>query len=205
MKKTLIALVVVCSLAVTAGASIVISEVMPGSSHEKDITNDNGDWFEITNTGSASVSIGGWEWVDDSSSHARIVFPQVTLTAGESVICLEEDDAADWLGSWNLGSSGLQVITEEDCGNFWGLSKDGDSVLLYDNTGVLVDSYTWTGSTNGYSIDVYHGGGNSQVGVHGAWASDDNGCTDVASPGLVPEPMTALLLGLGGLVFCRRS
>jgi hypothetical protein len=209
MRRKLFSLVVVLIFAAVtsiATANVVISEVMSDSSHDNGSTNDNGDWFEITNTGTTAVSLYNWEWVDDDSEHDNIAFPDITIAAGESIICLEEGDADDWLSSWGLTGSGITVVTEDDFGDFHGLSKKGDSILLYDNLGALVDSFTWTSSSEGFSTDVLAGGVYSQVGVNGAWASNDiDGYNDVASPGVIPEPATIALLGLGGLILRRRK
>ena len=210
MKSTLLKLaVLICFAAVNTAAfsDVLISEVMPDSSHDNGITNDNGDWFEITNTGVSNVSLSGWEWVDDDSGHARLAFPDITIDAGQSIICLEESSADDWLSSWGLSSSEITVITDTDFGDFYGLGKSGDSVFLYDNTGALADSFTFTASSTGYSIDVFNGGVDSQLGVNGAWASDDiDGFSDIASPGTaVPEPLTLTLLAAGGLIIVRRK
>ncbi len=205
MKKLIVVLIVMAFAATFAVAGVQFTEVMPASSHASDVTNDNGDWFEITNTGAFDVSLDGWSWVDDKSSHEKLVFPDVTLSAGQSLICLEENDSADWLSTWGLSSSNIIVVTEADFTAFHGLGAGGDSLNLYDSDDNLVDSFTWTSSNEGISFDILNGG-ESQVGVNGAWASNDvDGASDVASPGVVPEPTTFALLTVGVFAFTRRK
>ena len=209
--KKMIVLAVMVLLAGYVNAGVVFSEVMPDSSHGKDVTNDNGDWFEITNTGAEAVSLSGWSWVDDGD-HDKLMFPDISIAAGESIICLQEEDASDWLSSWGLSSSGLVVVTELDLtdsndeNDFHGLSKNSDGLFLYDNTDTLVDSFTWSETSGGVSIDIINGAMDSEVGVNGAWASNDaDGESDIASPGVVPEPATMLLLAAGSLALSRRK
>jgi len=195
MMKSVICLVVAAFLAVTANAGIVITEVMPGSLHDTGAA--NGDWFELTNSGATAVNITGWSWVDNSTSHAKLVFPSMTIQAGQSILCLDESaaNAATFRTIWGIDNS--QVILDKTVmGDFHGLGKSGDGVFIYDASNKLVVSYSWANSTDGFSIDVYGGGASSVIGVNGAYASSDP-IPDVASPFLVPEPATLIILGLG--------
>jgi hypothetical protein len=93
-----------------ASASVVISEVDPFGSNGK--TGYVADWFELTNTGSTSVSIAGWTMMDNHASSnstspydsgatiaigntskpaagLTLANGQTTLAAGQSAIFLE--------------------------------------------------------------------------------------------------------------------
>ena len=193
--KRIVCFVVALFFVVTANAGIVITEVMPGSVHETGAA--NGDWFELTNLGSTAVDITGWSWVDNSTSHAKLVFGSLIIQPGQSILCLDEsaNNAATFRTIWGISDS--QVIVDKGVfGDFHGLGKSGDGVFIYDASDSLVDSFSWATSTDGFSIDVYGGGVNSVVGVNGAYASSDN-TPDVASPFLIPEPATLVILGLG--------
>jgi hypothetical protein len=201
--RSIVCVLVVAFLAVAANADVVITEVMPGSVHTS--TAANGDWFELTNMGSAAVNVAGWSWVDNDSVHARLVFPSLVIQPAQSIICLDEklSNVSGFKTIWGLDASDV-VMDNETLAGFWGLGKNGDGVFIYDASNSLVDSFAWTTSTNGFSMDVYGGGVNSVAGVNGAYASSDV-TPDVASPFVVvPEPTSLMLLSLG-LVSLRSS
>ena len=73
-----------------AQADLVITEVMAASSHT-DVSSD-GDWWELTNTGSSAVTLAGYKWDDTLEAVPTVsIFPGVTIQAGESIIILQED------------------------------------------------------------------------------------------------------------------
>jgi hypothetical protein len=196
--RSIVCILVVAFLAVSANAGVVITEVMPGSGHTS--TAANGDWFELTNTGSAAVDIMGWSWVDSDISHPKLVFPSsLVIQPAQSIICLDEklSNVSGFKTIWGLDASDVIVDNGVFAGVFHGLGKSGDGVFIYDASDSLVDKFEWTSSTDGFSIDVYGGGVSSAVGVNGAYASSDT-TPDVASPFVVvPEPTTLMLLSLG--------
>jgi len=202
--RSIVCVLVVAFLAVVANAGVVITEVMPDSVHSSSAA--NGDWFELTNTGSAAVDITGWSWVDNSSSHDKLVFPSLVIQPAQSIICLDEklDNVSGFRTIWGLGGS-LVIVNKDTFGDFHGLGKDGDGVFIYDVSNSLVNSFTWATSKNGLSIDVYGGGVNSVAGVNGAYVSSDT-TPDVASPFVVvPEPTTLTLLSFGLVSLLRSS
>ena len=166
-------------------AKLAITEIMPASGHT-DATID-GDWFEVTNYGPATVDLMGYSWDDDSrEAGTHSITGSYMLNSGESVVFLDEPAAneANWLATWKQGAS-LKVIYNDDFGNlgFSGLGKSGDEVNLYDADSNLVSSVAYTAATDGFSIEIDTNGivlGNSVVGVNGAYASDSG---DVGSPG----------------------
>ena len=123
-----------------AAGGIIVSEVAPWASGNSTYAVD---WFEVTNTGAAAVSIAGWK-VDDSSNSfaASLALNGVTSIApGESVIFMESATPATTIplftAAW-FGSSvpaGLQLGTYSGSGI--GLSTAGDAVNLYNAAGVL--------------------------------------------------------------------
>ncbi|GAA4121018.1 hypothetical protein GCM10022215_25510 [Nocardioides fonticola] len=76
-----------------------------------------GDWIELVNPSSASVDLSGYVLKDNDDTHIFTIASGTTIAAGAYA-------AFDVEPTFGLGSS--------------------DSARLYDATGALVDSYTWT-------------------------------------------------------------
>lgn len=98
-----------------ASASVVITEVDPYGSNGSD--GYSADWFELTNTGTAAVSVAGWTMIDnhaasntstpyatgatisigntkDTPAALTLANGQTTLGAGQSAVFLESPNSA---------------------------------------------------------------------------------------------------------------
>ncbi len=195
-----------------AHAAFVITEVAPWASGN---SSAGADWFELTNTGSSAVNIGGWK-MDDSSNlfSMSVAMSGITsVAAGESVIFIEGASAAVVTAFKNLWFGGnpppsLQVGLYSGSGV--GLSTSGDAVNVYNAAGVLQANVSFgnspgnspfatfvnTALLNNVLISTL-----SVAGTNGAFSLVDspNG-TLVGSPGsiaAVPLPDSVVLLGLG--------
>ena len=78
-----------------------------------------GDWVEIINNGTSAVDLSGWRFLDNDDTHVPYVVPAGTIIAPGGYLVLEE--AAFGFG---LGAP--------------------DSVRLFDASGALYQSYSWT-------------------------------------------------------------
>ncbi|MBO0859517.1 MAG: alkaline phosphatase D family protein [Chloracidobacterium sp.] len=197
------------SLTVTAAtggtASLIISEVAPWSSGNSD-PSLRVDWFEVTNTGSASANIAGWKMDDDSRSFDNAVALDgvTTIAPGESVIFLETTDLAGksaafkalWFGS--NPPANLQIGSYNGSGV--GLSTGGDQVNLFDSAGTLQASVVFGPSPSGPfpSFDNAAGLNNtsisllSAVGVNGSFAAA-NDAAEIGSPGTIGASSTPVV------------
>jgi hypothetical protein len=210
--KSLLPLFLIAASVASAPGAIVITEVMSSSGHGGGT--NNGDWFEIINTGASAVDITGWTWNDNDSTNSPGNFGSLTsIGAGQSVIIAEED-ASGFISAWGL--SGVTVV---GLGGtiFQGLSgPNGDSVIIYDNLGAVVASVTFGAAVQGSSFEWDSNGtslATSIAGQNGAFVASANGQTtgpgpgtDIGSPGIavVPEPSSLLLSGLGALALLTR-
>lgn len=170
-------------LIATANAEFIITEIMSKSDH----VGSDGDWWELTNTGSSPVSLTGYSWDDAHRQPGQNIFGNITIGAGESIIILQHSSAevAAWRSDWGLTESGVNVYdTSYFSGAFSSLGSS-DGVYLYDAADVLVTSATYPSHTDGFSNEWAADGtflGLSVVGENGADESD-NASPDVASPG----------------------
>ena len=182
MKKTIILLAL---FTLPTVGQVKITEVMPNSGHTN--TGANGDWFEITNTGTSAVNLNGYSWDDDSESPGGQIFPNYSLAAGESAIVLDENDADTFLNEmWSL--TGVKFFLRTEFSDFPGLSGGGDGVYLYNNLNTLIDHFTYTSAISGVSFARFTDGSEvpgklSSDGQFGATTSTGG---DVASPGSAP-------------------
>lgn len=182
------------ALALSLSAQLRITEVMSNSNHSD--TAANGDWFEITNTGATAVNIAGYSFDDDDrNAGASGGFPPYVLQSGASMVVLNDAPDTTFRSLWNLDLS-IRVITKSEISTFPGLGSAGDEVNLFNNSGGLVDRFTFGAATEGFSFAKYNDGQSvpgevSSNNVLGAYESEDPS-EDVASPGIssdVPSPL----------------
>jgi hypothetical protein len=203
-----------------AVAQLRITEVMPQASSGTS-SDANGDWWELTNFGSAPVDLAGYQWADLEDalpSTDSNFFPSYILNPGQSLVILEEraEDKAGWRSVWGI-SAAVAILGEDemlddstpDGDTFSGLNSGGETVFFYDPSGVLLDSYSFAGDqfVRGVSFEANGNGDNLGRSVVGEFDAILAGNGDIGSPGVavVPEPAT-LSLGLvaGGLLLARR-
>ena len=178
------------------------------------------DWFELRNYGDmAWTTADGAMTVNDNTGGLTTDVPVSGITEiqpGEIVIVLMEGNPVDgdiqeFYDVWNpVKPQILENIGYAD-GSGLGLGSGGDSVNLF-IADILEDTFTYSSSTSGVSIDVMLGEESFVGNASGAVATNavnDLGESAVGSPGMVvPEPASAILgfLGLAGAVcFARRG
>ncbi|MEO1535989.1 MAG: hypothetical protein AAFS11_10605 [Planctomycetota bacterium] len=208
----------------TAAQGFAVTEIFPGITGE-DGTND---WFEITNTGAVALDTGTLFWDDDGPNQADGAFlDSFVLAPGESAVFLVADSLTS-IEDDSPQNNAADVITQFT--NVWGnvanvgitngggnLSQNGDSVNISADGGLTfpVSAVFPSGFANsGATVDFVSGSPvDSVLGVNGAFVSNgffnDNigpgdGYTLIGSPGVIPAPASAALLGLGGLAAARR-
>lgn len=183
------------------------------------------DWFEVTNTGAAPVSLAGWKIDDNSESPIGAVALRgvTSLAPGQTAIFIEglADGSTDtalraafttaWFGAnapaglllGNYGGPGLGLDPISDAVNLFSGStrranlffNDAVAGRTFDNAALLDGNLTALTTL-------------STIGVNGAFLSADG--FEIGSPGFapIPEPATqALLAGLAalGAVALRRK
>lgn len=219
MKSALMSAIVALVFASPSAAQIIVSEVHPNGSGGGAAY--GADWFELTNTGGSIVDITGWR-VDDSSYSFASSAPLAGVTSilpGQSVVFMEGDGTNNGVfsSSWFGASPPPGFVMGNYMGSGIGLSTGGDAVQIYDSAGNIItgvsfgstalelrtlDNAAGTGSTATPApvISIF-----SAAGVNGAFNSFAlvGGAPEVGSPGVVPEPSSLTLAGLGALVALR--
>lgn len=227
IKRTAIASAML--LAGTASADLTdvfITEVYAGISGE----DGTSDWIEVTNFGTDAVSLVGTFYDDESGSVTDgDPIPDVTLAAGESIIVLVDvggstlaDPVAvqaeidNFITIW--GDLGIQIVVSDG----GGLNPDGDGAFVLAGDGTIIAGVGF-GDVNSFGTSTLQflpqgntgGPFASEIGVLGAFESNaffndepiggvDQSVTLIGSPGVVPTPGAAAILGLGGLAAARR-
>ena len=203
----LIAAIFAAALSLHAGAAIVVTEVMSDSSHPGGT--NNGDWFELTNSGATSVDITGWTWDDASAVPGSANFGSISsIGAGQSIIVTAESTSkeADWIIDWGISNS--VPVVNLGGSNFEGFDAPGDSLNIYNANDEIVTNATFGDATAGSTFEWDTSGvslGISVSGENGAFVAVQNGKTsgegpgtDIGSPGIaaIPEPSSCLLIGI---------
>ncbi len=107
---------------------------------------DTEDWIEIYNPVEDEINLSGWKLRDDNASNSY-TFPEGTLIPGNGYLVICRD---------TLKFNSLHLNINNVYGDLgFGLSSDGDMVLLFDAGGNLIDSVKyetfglWTSLPNG--------------------------------------------------------
>ncbi|RFO94847.1 PEP-CTERM sorting domain-containing protein [Rhodoferax lacus] len=206
MKSTKLALACVAAsmlalLATPAQAAITITEVAPWGS----ASGYAADWFELTNTGSSSVSITGWKMDDNSNSYSTAVALNgiSSIAAGQSVIFMETTTPSttitNFLNSWFGSSVPASLLVGSYSGSGVGLSAGGDAVNIFDGSGALMANVSFGAATTGTSFDNAAGltGGITRLSARGSNGAFTSAGGEIGSVGAVPEPESLALMLAG--------
>lgn len=206
MRHMLTVGLLVCCVSI-ASADIVISEWM--------YSGGGGEFVEFTNAGPDAVDMTDWSYSDSDAQPGDVSFLDVfgVVQPGESVI-FTEAEPVDFRAAWDLDLA-VKVFGPNTNSN---LGRN-DEINLYDADGNLVDTLAYGDQTYpgtprtqnvscnipatdyGYTIAQTTWVLASVGDEYGSWLSWTG---DVGSPGMVPEPSTLMLLGIGALAATRR-
>ena len=170
-----------------------------------------GDWFEVTNAGTADQDITGWKMDDNSNAFSKAVALSgiTTIHAGESVIFIETTgttlDAVKtaFIDTWFGGHAPANLQIGGYGGSGVGLSTDGDAVNLFDAGGNLQANVSFGASTTGLTFDNAAGLNNttistlSQAGTDGAGPAAGD-ASEIGSPGSTINPPSSTIIGTNG-------
>jgi uncharacterized protein YjiK len=192
---------------------VVISEIHSGGSSSAYAA----DWFEVTNTGTATVDITGWKFDDNSNSFDTAVALRgiTSLAPGASAIFLETraDATTDatiianfstaWFGS---ATPPVGTLIGTYGGSGVGMSGSGDAVNLFNAAGIRVTGVSFGAAATGTPLATFDNSAaltgatlplpivttTSADKVNGAFVSFNG--AEVGSPGarIIASPLTGI-------------
>ncbi len=131
-------LISIASLAHNALADLRINEIMAdNTSTINDEDGKSSDWVELYNPDSVAVNLQGWALSDSVSTPLKWLFGNVSIQPGQRLLV--------WASDKNR-PNGPQIHTS------WSISKNGESILLTNPAGVLVDQFPSTAIASNVSM-----------------------------------------------------
>ncbi len=125
LENTLINYAALTSTQPISGSTLLITEVMADNASYQAADGGLYDWIEIQNFGSSPVNLRGYGLSDSPAKPARWKFPEITLQPGQCLVIYAsklDQQAADGALHTNFG-----------------LRAEGESVLLYNQAGQVLD------------------------------------------------------------------
>ncbi|MBI4543666.1 MAG: lamin tail domain-containing protein [Gemmatimonadetes bacterium] len=170
--------------AVAAAGGILINEVMADPSASSD---DNGEWIEVHNTGSASVNLQGWQIVSNNDA-AHTIATSVTVAAGGYAVLAKDGNKKRNGGVTASYVYGAGIV----------LANAADWIVLRDAAGLTVDSVAWatampTGATRGVSdpwVDNVNVNGSNWHTATSVFGKGDKGTPGAQNDGFVAAVAT---------------
>jgi len=151
--------------AAALATGLIISEVMPKNvSYAADQDGDFSDYIELYNGSGADIPLGGFLLSDSEDQKAKWSFPDVTIGVGQYLI---------------VYASGKDRTAGELHTNF-GLSADGETVLLSDAQGRLLSKMSYTAAEADISLSLRtNGTWTDDLAPTPGYANDENGAARV--------------------------
>lgn len=118
-------------VASAASASLVVTEIMQ---NPRAVSDSNGEWFEVYNSGAEELNLNGWTFSDNDNDSFTIE-EDVIVGAGEYFVLGVNSDI--------LANGGVEVGYDYP-GN-WYLANGGDEVVITDDLGAEIDRVEYDG------------------------------------------------------------
>ena len=189
--RSILAAVGLLLMGMEVRAQLAVTEV-----HSNQSTNGtptlHADWFELTHYGTTPIDLRGWRFNDSNGglTNGAVTLGALTLSPGESVVFVQDIDAAAFRSWWGAAlSPSLQIISYTAASI--GLSSTGDGIRLWDaaaasgaSPAVSVDFAATGTNFSSFTSDPKTGllTARTTVEVPGAFLATDN--SDSGSPGI---------------------
>ena len=127
-----------------------LNEAVNSNSTIEDNDGDTPDWFELYNAG-ADQDLSGWTVTDDEDEPAKWRIGELTIGEGEYLLFWASGKDRPYDPAAGSGHTNFK------------LNRDGETLLLFDATGSLVDRLLVAGIPPDVSIGIPPGGGEAVV------------------------------------------
>ncbi|MGY8701755.1 MAG: lamin tail domain-containing protein, partial [Candidatus Poseidoniales archaeon] len=118
--------------------NICLNEAMPNPNGYDDALWPNGEWFELTNTGTSNIDISGW-YANNKNSK------QITFDSA-SIVGYNSSDSA----TWTIAPGDYLIIARNGSANFY-LTNTAETLELFDSSSSKQDEASWTTASSGAS------------------------------------------------------
>ena len=157
-------------------------------------TDTQNEWLELANVGSSAITLVGWTITDNGGTDP---IPTVTLAAGRCVVLAAT--STGFLAEHAGYSNPFLTMADGAIGN--GLSNGGDSVLLKDTGGAVIDCVAWGSGTGCFVPAAGATPANTGETLQRSGAADTDTAADWAVSAATPCASTTAV----GLVSFRAS
>jgi spore coat protein CotH len=162
----------VASQPVTSG-TVVINEILTSNSIQEDEYGQRNDWIELFNTSNNVIDLGGAYLSDSINNPMRWAFrPGTLIGPGEYLIVWADDDEEQWFHHTNFN-----------------LSSTGETILLSDSQGVIIDQIAYPLQTQNTSYGRYPNGSGPWTYMNTTFASENNAELGTTENGNVETPV----------------
>jgi|GEM_PF-6265254 len=169
----------------------LVTEIMYAPPKE----NDCGDWIEIFNPSSEPVDISGWSITDSRAKEPMVFSENLILPTFGSLVVAESYEQFN-----EVYIEGINAIIETPMP--FGLSRDGDLILLFDKDNQLIDSVEYMvggdwpdANRNGRSIELKDWQADNSIGSNWSVSVDSMGSPGSSFTGFNEYPEDVLFHG----------
>ena len=153
-----------------AHASVIFTEIM----YAPDGADATHEWVEVCNTGADTVDIGAWKFFEADTNHG------LTLVRGASTLATHE--CAVIADNANVFGGDYPSYTDALFDSAFSLHNSGETLVLKDSGGVIVDTLTYTSSSgadnDGQTLHRSNGVLTAAAPTPGVYAQDDTSVSD---------------------------
>ncbi len=118
--------------------NICLNEAMPNPNGADTATWPNGEWFEITNTGTTNIDISGW--YANNKNGNQIMFDSA------SIVGYNSSNPA----TWTIVPGDFLVLARNGSSMSW-LTNSAETLELFDSSNSKQDEASWTSASSGSS------------------------------------------------------